>query len=1524
MVIKSLTGHANALKKISLTFLLLFLGIILNTSAFAQYTKLKITINAGDNLHLQEVEWMVNTTAYPDVDMTANNSGGYIASSDPVQSNAFRAFDGTTDKIYIGNNVPYVVTLELSSAITPTSVRIQKPGWSGLSDFTCEGFDGSTWVELAHIQNPDNWSDFGEFTLSAPQDTEAPTVPTNLSASDISQTSLNLSWNAASDNVGVTEYEVFKDGNSIGTTAANSFSVTGLNASTTYSFTVAASDAAGNTSAQSAALDVTTAGVTYSYLKIDITGADNLHLQEVEWIANGTTYPTYDLTSNTSTDYIASSNKAGGGAYRAFDGTTDKVYVGANTPYDVVLELVNTDISPTSVRIQKPGWSGLSAFTIEGSNDGSNWTTLLTVNNPDNWSGFGEFIIDGSQPPPQDTEAPTTPGNLSASNITQTSTDLSWDAATDNVGVSGYEIYQDGNSLGTTSNTSFSVSGLTASTTYQFSVEAFDDAGNYSSAATVNITTQDNQDNCTASGTILFEKWDGISGTSVDDLRNSSDFPNNPSSSSEITSFETNTNVDDYYGARIIGYICAPETGDYTFWIAADDNCELWLSTDDNPSNAIQIAGHTSWTSSREWDKYSSQQSNAISLQAGQSYFIEALMKEHGGGDNLAVGWSKPGESTSAPSEVIPGSVLSPFASAPQDTEAPTTPTNLSTSNTTQTSTDLSWDAATDNVGVSGYEIYQDGNSLGTTSNTSFSVSGLTASTTYQFSVEAFDDAGNYSSAATINVTTTNPVTTDDKKVAAINLHWVKDYLPPILADVFQTNREWEGPAYGSGAISLDQNGWPNEDAGCVVWHGYEHKSGTYRLIFEGQADVSWEWASGVSIENKSYNSSTNTTTADLVFSQKCNAFRIKFTNTNGGVKNIKLLRPISEGSSTYHNEDEVIDREMKAIISKFKVVRYMDPGNINSNPETTWSDRRLPGAGYINRTKYNPYAYKDNPTSIPWEYIVKIANETGTDPWICIPAMVDDDYVTKVAQIFKYGSDGVNPYTSTQSNPVWEPLNSDLNLYVEYSNEVWNSGNSFRQHHYNLDAAKTAVTNNLNHPLNFDDLVTSTADVENKGYDFAKRRVAWKAAEISKIFRNIFGDSQMMNRIRPLFLWQISNTGINSWGLSGLNFADAYYRQAESNDVNYYFWGGGPAGYYSPADDATIDNVWDSNDMNPVPWADNKVEYDGRLNAAFGMKFVLYEGGPGFGDALGGAGSTPVGEEAWNDSRIYNEMDEHHTAYNQKGGELFCYYVLHHDFRWTFLHEGTANDDTYKMQYMEDMQLENRAAVTVGYQVPVSLNGGQFDAIKAGWKLNNSGQQNPDGPYKLVASNKEWISYRLLSNENSTFYITVDYKTSETSKLEIIAGGDLLTELDIPNTGGAIQSTSSFAFSMPAEKLYAVRLRVTGNADITIDKVDITYNAKKIATEGNVLTAKQESLQKMHIYPNPVENNAVQVEIPLSFDVNSTAQIMLFDLSGKQVINLETDKSLNSIDVSGLNKGLYIMKVKYNQKQHIEKLIVK
>ena len=100
------------------------------------------------------------------------------------------------------------------------------------------------------------------------------------------------------------------------------------------------------------------------------------------------------------------------------------------------------------------------------------------------------------------------------------------------------------------------------------------------------------------------------------------------------------------------------------FWIASDDAGELYLSTDESPANKQLIASVPGWTSSQEWGKYAEQESSPRSLVAGRSYYIEALMKEGGGGDNLAVRWELPSGTIQTP---IPHARLEAFGLGPPE-----------------------------------------------------------------------------------------------------------------------------------------------------------------------------------------------------------------------------------------------------------------------------------------------------------------------------------------------------------------------------------------------------------------------------------------------------------------------------------------------------------------------------------------------------------------------------------------------------------------------------------------------------------------------------------------------------------------------------------------------------------------------------------------------------------------------------------------------------------------------------------------
>jgi hypothetical protein len=143
---------------------------------------------------------------------------------------------------------------------------------------------------------------------------------------------------------------------------------------------------------------------------------------------------------------------------------------------------------------------------------------------------------------------------------------------------------------------------------------------------------------------LLRELFSNIPGTALADLENAARFPNQPTSSTiRRSGFEMPRDAADNYGQRLRGFIIPPETGAYTFWIAGDDASALFLSTSVLPDQKRRIASVEAWTDFRQWTKEPNQKSEPIFLEAGKPYYIEALMKEGGGGDHLSVRWQLPG-----------------------------------------------------------------------------------------------------------------------------------------------------------------------------------------------------------------------------------------------------------------------------------------------------------------------------------------------------------------------------------------------------------------------------------------------------------------------------------------------------------------------------------------------------------------------------------------------------------------------------------------------------------------------------------------------------------------------------------------------------------------------------------------------------------------------------------------------------------------------------------------------------------------
>jgi uncharacterized protein (DUF1800 family) len=172
---------------------------------------------------------------------------------------------------------------------------------------------------------------------------------------------------------------------------------------------------------------------------------------------------------------------------------------------------------------------------------------------------------------------------------------------------------------------------------------------------------------------VVRELWTGISGVSVTNIP-----VNTPATSTNLlATLEGGTDFGDNYAERIRGYVTAPVTGNYYFWIAGSDSAELWISNDSEPANKVRrayvlptanpTAPPANGTGVRQWNLQPNQRSAWLALVAGQRYYLEVLHKAGtGASDNWSVGWSQdPYGTNTVPDGVVPGFVLSRYFPTP-------------------------------------------------------------------------------------------------------------------------------------------------------------------------------------------------------------------------------------------------------------------------------------------------------------------------------------------------------------------------------------------------------------------------------------------------------------------------------------------------------------------------------------------------------------------------------------------------------------------------------------------------------------------------------------------------------------------------------------------------------------------------------------------------------------------------------------------------------------------------------------------
>lgn len=511
------------------------------------------------------------------------------------------------------------------------------------------------------------------------------------------------------------------------------------------------------------------------------------------------------------------------------------------------------------------------------------------------------------------------------------------------------------------------------------------------------------------------------------------------------------------------------------------------------------------------------------------------------------------------------------------------------------------------------------------------------------------------------------------------------------MADVVRhsrfVNNDW------GAEVNADSTGAPGQDF-KLIFNSRTISAGTYKLVFTGKADVS---LGGVgSVQNKKYDAMANRTTADVVLpvNNTGNTW-LTFSNTRrtasstkpDGVTQVQMWRPgyPTDGSVTF-------TKEFLNAMRKVQVLRAMDTTATNGNTSEKWSDRTLPS--FIGMTESRGQS---------WELLIALANAAGRDLWINIPVKADDDYMRKLAQLFRYGSDGVQPYISNQAKPVYPPLRSDLKLYVEYGNEIWNTARGFWGYRWATEMADVAALQS-DHPI-----------INDGNADYRLRRwVAFRSAVASLTFRSVWGDAAMMARVRPIFATQAGNG--NSFLREGLLWAEQYY-----GDVTRLWWGGGGAAYYGEhVESASLDATSMSRYFNAGPYGgspEKRIAVDSVWTRGFGLSNVAYEGGPEpGGSSLGSVSlSADVSHAYNNDSRMAAMMAAAYDNWKANGGGLFVYYNYSGmGAPWWFI-DGTkelieSDTTSVKMKFLDSLGTRPVAPVTLGRKVPTNIYAGDSD----------------------------------------------------------------------------------------------------------------------------------------------------------------------------------------------------------------------
>jgi chitodextrinase len=476
-------------------------------------------VDAADNASVASDEVTVETPAL--VDVEPPTAPAALTATDVAAEQVSVQWEASTDDTAVHHYEVFRGGTKIADDITAT----------GHIDTTVQ--PGSTYsYRVRAVDGEDNVGGFSEtveVTTPVLPDTAAPSIPSALSSTKTT-TTVNLQWQAATDDVGVDHYQVSRDGTVVdddvtGTTFADA----GLQPSTSYSYAVRAVDAARNAGSPAAITVVTadppdtTAPTTPTglvttenlYNRVSLTWAaatDNVGVTRYQ-VLRGTTVIAASVTTLAFTDAAVAANTTYSYSVRAMDAAGN---TGAAAVLSVRTPAVPDTTAPTAPRTLSTSantatsvglqWLaatdniGVAKYQVYRNNVllADNVTVLrytdATVAANTSYT-YRVRALDAAgnaspstpdlavrTPLAPDTTPPTAPRTLTGTAGTRSAA-LRWVASTDNVRVAGYYVYRGTTRIATVTGLTYTATGLTSRTTYSFTVRAFDAAGNVSVAS---------------------------------------------------------------------------------------------------------------------------------------------------------------------------------------------------------------------------------------------------------------------------------------------------------------------------------------------------------------------------------------------------------------------------------------------------------------------------------------------------------------------------------------------------------------------------------------------------------------------------------------------------------------------------------------------------------------------------------------------------------------------------------------------------------------------------------------------------------------------------------------------------------------------------------------------------------------------------------------------------------------------------------------------------------------------------------